>query len=124
MQRIRDWVGQNFSGAIIEEKTYHGQLRFTVPATVAESATYENYDEITPGDTRDEFDLAPSAEGKGAGSKSIVGPFSRLEESKEGLGVQFYSVSQTTLDQVFLTIVGQHNIAEENSEQVASSKKG
>ncbi|KAF7587279.1 hypothetical protein BBP40_007472 [Aspergillus hancockii] len=100
MQRICDWVSQQFPGAVIEEKTYHGQLRFT-----------------------DKFGLDISYEGKSTGDSSIVKLFSKLEESKEGLGVQFYSESQTTLDQVFLTIVREHNIAEENPEPAISSSK-
>jgi ATP-binding cassette subfamily A (ABC1) protein 3 len=40
-----------------------------------------------------------------------------LEESKEELGIEYYSVSPTTLDQVFLTVVGRHNVKEEGYEQ-------
>ncbi|KAE8139449.1 hypothetical protein BDV38DRAFT_291459 [Aspergillus pseudotamarii] len=119
MHRIRTWVSQNFLGAVIEEKTYHGQLRFTVPATGSDSTEYDCYDDdITP---RSEPDL-DMIKGEN-GNNSIVKLFSHLEESKEELGIQFYSVSQTTLDQVFLTIVGQHDIAEENSGQTSSSKE-
>src|SRR2546421_3881647 len=32
MQRIRMWITESFPGADIEEKTYHGQMRFSVPA--------------------------------------------------------------------------------------------
>ncbi|KOC09391.1 ABC transporter [Aspergillus flavus AF70] len=120
MQRIRTWVSRNFLGAVIEEKTYHGQLRFTVPATGSDSIEYDGYDDITP---RSETDLDIIKGGKDIGNNSIVKLFSHLEESKEELGVQFYSVSQTTLDQVFLTIVGRHNIAEEGSGQISESKE-
>ncbi|OGM40305.1 ABC transporter [Aspergillus bombycis] len=121
MQRIRTWVGQNLLGAVIEEKTYHGQLRFTVPATGSGSTESDDYD----GDTMppSEVDMDTIKGGRNTGNNSIVKLFSYLEESKEELGVQFYSVSQTTLDQVFLTIVGQHNIAEEGSGQISSSKE-
>jgi len=37
-----------------------------------------------------------------------------LEDHKEELGLEYYSVSPTTLDQVFLSIVGRHNVEEEN----------
>ena len=39
--------------------------------------------------------------------------FRQLERNKEMLRLEHYSVSQTTLDQVFLTIVGRHNIEED-----------
>ena len=31
IMKLRTWVMENFSGADIEEKTYHGQIRFSVP---------------------------------------------------------------------------------------------
>src|SRR5271155_2745835 len=34
MGRIREWVIQSFPGAAVEEKTYHGQMRFSVPTRV------------------------------------------------------------------------------------------
>ncbi|KAF7519708.1 hypothetical protein G7054_g12998 [Neopestalotiopsis clavispora] len=40
-----------------------------------------------------------------------------LEQQKEALGIEHYSVTPTTLDQVFLTIVGQHNVKEENYDE-------
>ncbi|KAK1081699.1 hypothetical protein LTR48_007372, partial [Friedmanniomyces endolithicus] len=40
--------------------------------------------------------------------------FAELEASKEKLGFEYYSVSQATLDQVFLSIVNKHNVMEEN----------
>ena len=40
--------------------------------------------------------------------------FEKLEASKEELGMEFYAVSQATLDQVFLSIVGKHNVQEED----------
>ena len=44
---------------------------------------------------------------------NISALFNLLETNKEFLGLEYYSVSQTTLDQVFLKIVGQHQIEEE-----------
>ncbi|KAL2830664.1 hypothetical protein BJY01DRAFT_260844 [Aspergillus pseudoustus] len=135
METIRDWVTENFAGAAIEQKTYHGQLRFSIPAE--KSRDKEKYAAIATSDddksstTRDvdSDQVQPislhsgvsTLAGSQAGSElaktrsSASKLFSRLEQSKEALGVEHYSVSQTTLDQVFLTIVGRHNIREENS---------
>jgi hypothetical protein len=44
---------------------------------------------------------------------NISALFTLLEANKALLGLEYYSVSQTTLDQVFLKIVGQHQIEEE-----------
>lgn len=106
MEQIRCWVGENFPGADIEQKTYHGQLRFSVPATVGadDGSSIVEKDEIMEG-----------SEIQGSSKSSVSQLFSRLEQNKALLGVQYYSVSQTTLDQVFLSIVGQHRIKEENT---------
>ncbi|KAL4789971.1 hypothetical protein BDV19DRAFT_394503 [Aspergillus venezuelensis] len=132
MERIRDWVTNIFQGAVIEQKTYHGQLRFSVPANTSQinivdtkgttSREVDASDEIQPvslysgGSTLLEPG-SPTATGiNTSGTRSSVSRlFSKLEESKAALGVEHYSVSQTTLDQVFLTIVGRHRITEENS---------
>ncbi|KAK8045272.1 ABC transporter [Apiospora rasikravindrae] len=93
MERVQAWVKKTFPGADVEEKTYHGQLRFSVPASAV---------------------LAD----KDHGQRSAVGQLIvMLEEQKESLGIEHYSVSPTTLDQVFLTIVGKHNVKEEGHEE-------
>ncbi|KAL4787823.1 hypothetical protein BJX76DRAFT_267076 [Aspergillus varians] len=130
MEKIRDWVTDTFPGAMIEQKTYHGQLRFSVPADLSHekerytnseddrclnSPGLENNDEIHPISLHSGVStLVSSAENPRARS-SVSKLFSRLEQNKATLGVEHYSVSQTTLDQVFLTIVGRHHIREENS---------
>jgi len=120
MERIRDWVRVTFPGAVIEQKTYHGQLRFSVPVTATTSpdaaASDSDYSDRDNNDGQDEIqdDHAPAnskSKGKNSGISSL---FALLEQRKQDLGIQFYSVSQTTLDQVFLTIVGQHDVEEEN----------
>jgi hypothetical protein len=58
-----------------------------------------------------------------ASSNSAIGKLVvLLEENREMLGVEHYSVSPTTLDQVFLTVVGRHNVKEEGYEQKAEKK--
>ncbi|RBR26597.1 uncharacterized protein FIESC28_00594 [Fusarium coffeatum] len=105
MARITDWIRQTLPSADVDEKTYHGQIRFSVRAAQVLAATSgRREDEIT---SKNE-DLSQSA----IGHLVVL-----LEENKQKLGVGHYSVSPTTLDQVFLSIVGQHNVKEENSEE-------
>ncbi|KAI1124254.1 hypothetical protein F5Y10DRAFT_249972 [Nemania abortiva] len=88
MERMREWVAKAIPGAETETKTYHGQMRFSVPGN--------------------------SIAGREATSGSAVGRLViLLEEQKEALGIEHYSCTPTTLDQVFLTIVGRHNVQEE-----------
>ncbi|KAL2809734.1 hypothetical protein BJX63DRAFT_344492 [Aspergillus granulosus] len=135
MENIRDWVTENFAGAVIEQKTYHGQLRFSVPAETShdkEKYTTTSASDDDQSSTTHEVDSdqvhpislhsgVSTLAGSQAGSElaktrsSVSKLFARLEQNKATLGVEHYSVSQTTLDQVFLTIVGRHHIREENS---------
>lgn len=97
MERIKRWILENFHGAVVENKTYHGQMRFSVPARS------NNHD--LSSEKKDQ------SQTRQAGISAL---FTSLEEHKELLGFEYYSVSQTTLDQVFLSIVGKHNVEEEN----------
>lgn len=100
-ERLRNWVKKFLPGAEVEEKTYHGQMRFSVPASEVLSAfSGHKVEEIKRADQ----DVSSSA----VGQLAVM-----LEEQRENLGVMHYSVSPTTLDQVFLTIVGKHNVQEE-----------
>ena len=54
---------------------------------------------------------------------SIASLFSSLEEAKNELGVTHYSVSRATLDQVFLSIVGKHNVEEEEGARSVTKKR-
>ena len=91
-RKVQEWIAEQFPAATIDEKAFHGQIRFSVPAEEDEK------DEIRPA--------------KDAGP--IARLFRKLEDNKTNVGFQYYSVSQTTLDEVFLTIVGNHNVQEEN----------
>lgn len=114
MERIRNWVEDTFSGANIEQKTYHGQLRFSIPAST-QSDIREDTSSIVDGCDEIHVDTGKQTSVTQDQNSSISKLFTRLEENRTALGIQFYSVSQTTLDQVFLTIVGRHHIKEENS---------
>jgi ABC-type multidrug transport system ATPase subunit len=118
VQRIRAWVRARFPAAEVEERTYHGQMRFSLPvaAVVTPGAAgsgggndSSGGDEITSSPSPS-LSAAPSA-GSAIGRLVVV-----LEEVRAELGIEHFSVSPTTLDQVFLTVVGQHNVREEGYE--------
>ncbi|KAI0450773.1 hypothetical protein F5B21DRAFT_489523 [Xylaria acuta] len=97
MQRMREWVLKAIPGSEIETKTYHGQMRFSIPGS--------------------------SIAGRETASGSAVGRLViLLEEQKEALGIEHYSCTPTTLDQVFLTIVGRHNVQEEGYAEKTEKK--
>ncbi|KAI4118373.1 MAG: hypothetical protein LQ338_007414 [Usnochroma carphineum] len=102
MEMIKNWIMEHVEGATVESKTYHGQLRFSVPAHLTEKESFKG---------KENADIA------GTYSSGIGALFTMLEARKEELGFEYFSVSPTTLDQVFLSIVGKHNIEEENYRQ-------
>ena len=144
MEKIRSWIIEHIPSATIEKKTYHGQLRFAVPAhdrphmtprpllsssnekadpavdeiqevsPVSINTPVTQFNEISKIEVADEIKVAPPDSGDGEKRKGNISTlFTLLERNKEFLGLGYYSVSQTTLDQVFLKIVGQHQIEEE-----------
>ncbi|KAL8699504.1 MAG: hypothetical protein Q9224_001381 [Gallowayella concinna] len=104
MDGIKDWIARYVDGAVVEQKTFHGQLRFSVPANANANSAEEKSEGGSGGEV---FSNRDYVSGVGA-------LFTMLEAQKEELGFEYYSVSATTLDQVFLSIVGKHDIEEEN----------
>lgn len=91
MEALRAWVLNNFPGAAVEQETYHGQVRFSMPCSAV-----------------------PMLDGGSNTSESARGRLLiMLEEQKEYLGIAHHSVSPTTLNEVFLNIVGKHDVQEE-----------
>lgn len=93
MGYLRSWIQSHIEGADVEEKTFSGQMRFSVPAQ--------------------------GGRGKGAGQL-----FRLLESNKEGLGVEYYSIGQTTMDEVFVRIVRKHGGEEENEKSGETAVAG
>ena len=116
MDRIRTWITKRMPNARVEEKTYHGQLRFEVPALLHQPEL-DNSGETNSGKSA----VAMNVDGGEATSISKL--FSALEAAKKELGIEHYSVSRATLDQVFLNIVGKHNVSEEGGENVSRKSK-
>ncbi|KAJ1325441.1 ATP-binding cassette subfamily A (ABC1) member 3 [Microdochium nivale] len=86
METMREGVLELLPEAKVEDKTYHGQMRFSVPAACVSRAG-----------------------GGGAIGQLLV----MLEDHSRRLGIQNYSVAPTTLNDVFLAIVGEHQVKEE-----------
>lgn len=114
MVMVKEWITGNLEGAVVEDKTFHGQLRFSVPAS--RSATEESKS------AGSSTDIIRSNNDRESNRSGIGALFTMLETHKEELGFEYYSVSQTTLDQVFLSIVSKHNIEEENYGQRPQKK--
>ncbi|KAK9245363.1 hypothetical protein V1506DRAFT_538357 [Lipomyces tetrasporus] len=86
-----NWARDRFPGMQLEERGYTGQLRFSVPVS--------DVNELSKDDV--------------LGTLNASDIFRILEHERETLGIRYYSVSQPSLEQVFLRIVGENNIVEE-----------
>lgn len=100
MERVKQWVESTLPGTKMEGYPYHGQLRFNIPAKTS---------------TSEEHNASVEGEDKREEEEVTVGKlFVLLEENKERLGLEFYSVSPSTFDEVFLRVVEKHNVGEED----------
>ncbi|KAL6866739.1 P-loop containing nucleoside triphosphate hydrolase protein [Trichoderma novae-zelandiae] len=101
MDALRAWVLNSFPGATVEHETFHGQVRFSMPSSAVPLPL-------------------PAGGGPADASESARGRLLvMLEEQKGYLGVAHYSVSPTTLNEVFLNIVGKHDVQEEGYNNTA-----
>lgn len=126
VRRVRGWVEAAFAGqAEVEAKTYHGQMRFSIPVgAVPAAASGGGHPPVDHHYRHDaDADGITSAPGSSSSSSAIGKLVVLLEENRHALGVEHFSVSPTTLDQVFLTVVGRHNVREEGYENREAGKK-
>jgi ABC-type multidrug transport system ATPase subunit len=102
VDKVRQWIRQVLPEAKVEDKTYHGQMRFSIPARAVNRHLHSTDAEKIQIAARD------GNENSAIGRLVVL-----LEESKANLGIEHFSVSPTTLDQVFLAVVGKHGVKEE-----------
>ncbi|KAL2204854.1 putative ABC transporter [Sarocladium strictum] len=98
MEQMRLVISEILPGAEIQSDTYHGQMRFSVPASAVSAQ--------------------PGGTGSAVGQLIVL-----LEDNKERLGISHHSVTPTTLNEVFLNIVGKHDVEEEGYSSRPKKKK-
>ncbi|KAF2499146.1 hypothetical protein BU16DRAFT_479678 [Lophium mytilinum] len=134
MGRVREWVRGNVRGAVVEdgegglerrEWGGHGQLRFRVVQSAYNHPPppppNQGTKEISPGITESVEEVDSEAQ---PGSGGIASLFALLEANKEKLGFEYYSISPTTLDQVFIRIVGKEEQDEGKQDLKCEKKRG
>ncbi|QIX02499.1 hypothetical protein AMS68_008016 [Peltaster fructicola] len=113
MDDIKAFIRRTFSGAEVEDRTFHGQLRFSVPNDRTQARNEPDVQDTDAIQSK-KGAIATVVSSSGVSRSGIAALFAELEANKEKLGFEYYSVSQATLDQVFLSIVSKHNVEEEN----------
>ncbi|ERF69960.1 hypothetical protein EPUS_08771 [Endocarpon pusillum Z07020] len=92
MEALRHWVLTKIPRAVADDTMLHGQFKFRLPNTYRIHESQEKQS-----------------------SNSMAWLLALLEDHKDELNIEYYSVTQTTLEQVFLSIVGKHRIEEEEN---------
>ena len=104
-ERVVSWVTKRFAGAVFTQEALHGQMKFTVPSS--------NINRSQPSKSTSEED-STTEDGKSTTSgNGVVAILQLLEKDKDELGIEYYSISETTLEDVFLSIVGKERRSEE-----------
>ncbi|KJR85200.1 ABC transporter domain containing protein [Sporothrix schenckii 1099-18] len=129
--RLRQWVQDTLPGVEIDKETYHGQMRFAIPLGDMSGRSNNDNNNAKELDLDDDSSSRATPSEKNVATSTTTSPgtlnlasassttsaIGRLvvlfDEHRQALGIDHYSVSPTTLDQVFLEIVGRHNIQEE-----------
>lgn len=114
---VKSWIAEHLPEARVDKKSFHGQIRFSIPAS-------SSLPSASPASK-----LAPVMEDVDRIShfpitSSLAIIFSLLERHKHTLGVDFYSVNPTTLDDVFSDIVGHYGGEEEGYGKDKKSRWG
>jgi len=118
MERVQQWAERTFNGVRFDMySSFHGQVKFSVPASTTMVKKREPVQEA-------EIKIDEGSGSQPPARNSSVGAlFSYLEASKDEIGLKFYSVGATTLDNVFLNVVREHNVKEEGYTAAASDEK-
>lgn len=128
MQRLANWVTSTFSTCDVQFEGEHlgGQVRFIVPADTEVPAIANRHRPTEPHDGEADIGDAvlPVSNEKfspmtqGGGTKSFVRYLiETLEEEKEELGVDCYSIGAATMERVFLSVVKESDASEDEDEK-------
>jgi len=128
MEAVKQWVQRKIPGVQLDKWGSrgggHGQLRFKVlkaasPESTASPAHLDNAQDgkVTEAEVHQINTSSSAASASDLGG--IPGLIQLLESNRQELGLEYYSVSPTTLDEVFLRVVG-----EEEEETSGKKPKG
>ncbi|KAI8936079.1 hypothetical protein NX059_007578 [Plenodomus lindquistii] len=124
MESVKAWVRSRIPGVQMDKWGSrgggHGQLRFKVlkAATAVADSAHPELGMEKGATTSAELSKVGTDISTASDLGGIPGLIQLLESHREEIGLEYYSVSPTTLDEVFLRVVG-----EEEEEEVGKKKK-
>jgi ABC-type multidrug transport system ATPase subunit len=104
IDKLQQWIDHHMEGAQRECTPYHGQIRYNVPITLP----------TTKPEALTNDDRISSSTEVTEDTRNVASIFTLLEENKDTLGIEFYSVSPSTFDEVFLKVIEKNNVDEED----------
>lgn len=118
MEACKEWVRRKIPGVQMDKWGSrgggHGQLRFKVlKAARGEHFKHDVEESHAPSSRNDSIEKTPTdadvelVRTQSSDLGGIPGLIQLLESNREDLGLEYYSVSPTTLDEVFLRVVGE-----------------
>ncbi|PVI00400.1 P-loop containing nucleoside triphosphate hydrolase protein [Periconia macrospinosa] len=111
MDAVKDWVVTKIPGVQMDKwgsrDGGHGQLRFKVLKTAKASSSTAPTEKTVDSDSQEVEVVSEQKHHADADVGGIPGLIQLLEASREEIGLEYYSVSPTTLDEVFLRVVGE-----------------
>ena len=124
MDAVKQWVSNRIPGVQMDKwgsrDGGHGQLRFKVfKAATTSPHTGEHLPQQHEQDPKTSINVSEAEQTTSQDIGGIPGLIQLLENNRNEIGLEYYSVSPTTLDEVFLRVVG-----EEDEEDKAKPKGG
>ncbi|KAK4160939.1 putative ABC transporter [Cladorrhinum sp. PSN259] len=121
VDKVETWAKENFSGGdggvVFEGRSVGGQVRFMVGANWADNRERHREQQGERSSEDDGVSMSTARNGNG-----VARLIELLEQHKEELGLQDYSIGGPTLERVFLSVV-KDNYAEEEDRKVSWFRK-
>jgi hypothetical protein len=106
VQKVERWVLQEIANAAFDGESLGGQIKFTIPASFP-SNSEEAHDLQEP-------EISAARATSSRAKSAIVALIEKLEENKDNLGLGHYSVGVPTLERVFISVMREYNVMEED----------
>lgn len=115
MAAVETWIRQNLPGATFQDVSLGGQVKFLIP-NAASSAHSSSSSVAAPAPASGDAATTPGTAPATASTPSAVSIgklIELLEAHKEVLGIQDYSIGSPTLERVFLSVIKENDVVEE-----------
>jgi ATP-binding cassette, subfamily A (ABC1), member 3 len=115
IEAVERWITGACIGARLNPfGNYHGQVKFSVPASSGNQDSQERAQNLTESSrhkNNDEIQVVSTEKLNTTGTARTL--FALLEDNKDVMGIAHYSIAATTLEEVFVNILRENNKSHE-----------